>query len=106
MKSYLVECLAELLPEFGVSLDDAQLEQIANDLDAGISLYQEMISDSITYRNPAEDKVRELSKKMESMHEQGVVDSYLSKLEDREWTIKRLNLVILELKQKIKEVSA
>ena len=106
MKSYLAECLAEFLPEFGVSLDEAQLGQLANDLDVGICLHQEMTSDSIPYRNPAEDKVKELSKKIESMHEQGVVDSYLSKLEDRERTIKHLNLVILELRQKLKEVPA
>ena len=106
MKTYLVERLAELLPEFGVSLDEAQLERIANDLDVGICLYQEMISESIQYRNPAEDKVLELSKKIESMHEDRVVSSYKSKLEDRERTIKHLNLVILELRQKLKEVAA
>ena len=106
MKDYLIECLCELLPEFGVSLDEAQLEQIANDLDVGICLYQEMISESIQYRNPAEDKVRELSKKMESMHEDRVVSSYKSKLEDREREIKRLNTVILDLQHRIKEMAA
>lgn len=103
MKDYLVECLSELLPDFGVSLGKDQLDQLAAGLDQGIDCYNDMVSNSIPYWNPAEEKVKELSKQMESMHEDKVVSNYKSKLEDRDREIKRLNLVIRDLQNRIKE---
>lgn len=99
MKDYLVECLSEILADFDVKLSGDQLDQVAEDLDHGIACYNDMVSDSIPYWNPAEDKVKELSKKMESMHEDSVVVYYRSKLEDSSREIKRLRLLIQDLQQ-------
>lgn len=102
MKGYLEEALAELLPAFNVNLSLEQIGELANDLDISIDCYNGMMSDSIPYRNPMEDKVKELSKQMESMHADSVVKGYESKLDDHKREIKRLHLVIEDLQTRLR----
>lgn len=103
MKSYLEEALAELLPALNVNLSLVQISELASDLDVSIDCYNGMMSDSIPYHNPAEDKVKELSKRMESMHEDGVVKNFESRLDDHKREIKRLHLVIEDLQTKLRD---
>lgn len=102
MKSYLEEQLSELLPHFGLSLSLEQQTEFAEALETSIDCYQSMMSGSVAYWNPAEDKVKELSKQMEPMHSDQTVKHLKDDLDDHKREIKRLRLVIEELQGKLK----
>ena len=91
----------EFLFDLNVELKSDQLSQLAEDLNVGISCYQDMISDSIPRWNPAEDKVKELTKKMETMHEDKVIRYYEDQVEQYQREIKRLRLLVDDLQTKL-----
>ena len=102
MEDCIKESLVEFLEGVGIRLTPKQLNEISKDLCHGVEMYQEMQSQSIPYWNPAEDKVRELSKQMESMHEDRVVKGFETKLDDHKREIKRLHLVIEDLQTRLR----
>lgn len=102
MKAYLEEALSELLPEFGISLSLEKQAELAEALDTSIDCYQGMMSDFVFPWNPSEDKVKELSKQIESMHSDQSVKHLQNDLDNHKREIKRLHLLIEDLKDKLK----
>lgn len=101
MVDYIKEMLYEFLEPYGVVLSDEDITQLSKDIDLGIDSYNEIYSYTHDYTNPLEDKVRTLTKTIDTMHTAQSYKHLEDTLDQVRRDNQRLRLMVDELQQRI-----
>lgn len=101
MVDYIKEMLYEFLEPYGIALSDEDITQLSKDIDLGIDSYNEIYSYTHDYTNPLEDKVRTLTKTIDTMHTAQSYKHLEDTLDQVRRDNQRLRLMVDELQQRI-----
>lgn len=101
MVDYIKEMLYEFLEPYGITLSDEDITQLSKDIDLGIDSYNEIYSYTHDYTNPLEDKVRTLTKTIDTMYTAQSYKHLEDTLDQVRRDNKRLRLMVDELQQRI-----
>ena len=103
MKDCIVECLEEFLFDNKIILSLDKINELAESIDHGVSMYQEVYYSSIPSYNPLEDKVIRLEKQVENMYSRETVNQMKNQIDVHKREINRLRTLIEDLKSDSKQ---